>query len=94
MNPEQIVGVLDKFEKQFEDMDVRAGYMESAMASSTATSTPVDEVDALMNQVADEHGLSLMDTMKEAPSGIKAAPAAVKEKEGDDLEARLAALRK
>ena len=39
---------MDKFEKQFEDMDVRAGYMEGTMAASTATSTPQEEVDALI----------------------------------------------
>ncbi len=63
------------------------------MASSTATSTPVDEVDALMSEVADAHGLSLMDDMKEAPSGIKPTALASKGPESD-LESRLAALRR
>jgi hypothetical protein len=31
--PIQIANVMDKFEKQFEDLDVRSGYMESAIDS-------------------------------------------------------------
>ena len=44
------------------------------MSSSTATSTPVDEVDALISEVSDEHGLKLMDDLTSAPTGAVAAP--------------------
>ena len=50
---------MDRFEQQFEDMDVQSSYMDSAMGSTTAAGMPQDQVDALMQQVADEH-LSLI----------------------------------
>ncbi len=70
------------------------------MASSMSTSTPIDEVDALINEVADAHSLTLMEDMKSAPTtAVKtaAAPAAAAVKTpagGGDLESRLAALRR
>jgi charged multivesicular body protein 1 len=42
---------MDRFESQFEDMDVQTGYMENAMGDTTALSTPQDQVDLLLNQV-------------------------------------------
>lgn len=48
---------MDKFETQFSDLDVQTSYMEGAMSSTTATTTPQDQVDLLINQVADEAGL-------------------------------------
>lgn len=48
---------MDKFETQFSDLDVQTSYMEQTMSSSTATTTPQDQVDALINRVADEAGL-------------------------------------
>ena len=57
MNIEKISKVMDKFEKQFEDLDVQTKYMEGAMDQTTAMTTPEDQVKDLINQVADEHGL-------------------------------------
>jgi charged multivesicular body protein 1 len=51
--------VMDKFESQFEDLDVQTEYMEGAMAGTTTMTTPQTEVDTLMQQVADEHGLEM-----------------------------------
>lgn len=51
--------VMDKFETQFTDLDVQTSYMESTMSSTTATTTPQDQVDLLMQQVADEAGLEI-----------------------------------
>ena len=39
------------FEKQFEDMEVVTMTMEGTMDSSTATSTPAEDVDALIQMV-------------------------------------------
>ena len=47
---------MDKFEKQFEDIDVQTQYMENAMSSTTTTTVPENQVDNLMQQVADEAG--------------------------------------
>ncbi|KAG2231285.1 Snf7-domain-containing protein [Thamnidium elegans] len=96
MNLEQISMVMDKFESQFEDLDVQTGYMEGAMAGTTTLNTPLDEVDSLMHQVADEHGLELNDTLNELePSKVLNEPKQ-KEKEKDEdrlLTERLKALR-
>ncbi|EIE78462.1 hypothetical protein RO3G_03166 [Rhizopus delemar RA 99-880] len=97
MNLEQISMVMDKFESQFEDLDVQTGYMEGAMAGTTTLNTPQDEVESLMHQVADEHGLELNDTLNELePSKTLADGSASKQKEKDEdkmLTERLRALR-
>src|SRR6186713_2679114 len=59
----QISTVMDRFETQFEDLDVATGYYENATSSATAVATPQDDVDRLMNQVADEAGVELQTEM-------------------------------
>ena len=56
MNIEAISKVMDQFERSFEDMDVRSEYVEQTMNSSTTAAMPEEEVDTLMQMVADEHG--------------------------------------
>jgi charged multivesicular body protein 1 len=67
------------------------------MSSATTLTTPQNEVDALIKQVADENGLEVMDKMAEAPlpgTTIGAASSATRSKgEEDALTSRLAALR-
>jgi charged multivesicular body protein 1 len=53
MEPEKIAKTMEEFERQFEDMDVRSGYMEDTMEATTAMSTPPEQVDNLI-QVGDE----------------------------------------
>ena len=48
MNVETIAATMEQFEKNFEDMDVRSGYMEGAMESSTSMTTPPEQVDSLI----------------------------------------------
>lgn len=97
MKIEQISTLMDKFEQQFEDLDVKTQYMEGAMTATTATSTPVDQVDDLIGQVADANNLELGEAFTQAgPVGKKVpqAPVAAKKNEQtEDLEARLANLR-
>merc|ERR1712243_396899 len=59
MNLEKISGLMDQFEKEFEDLDVQTSVMEGAMNQTTATNVPQDSVDVLMRQTADEAGLEL-----------------------------------
>ena len=89
MNLERISLVMDKFEQQFEDLDVATQYYETATSAATATGTPQDDVDRLMGQIADEAGLEMQSELP-AASSAKIAPAAVAE---DRLEERLRALR-
>ena len=54
---------MDRFETQFEDLDVATGYYENATSNTTATATPQEDVDKLMGQVADEAGVELSQEM-------------------------------
>lgn len=56
MNLEKISQIMDKFEKQFEDLDVQTKTMDTAMSSTTTISMPEHQVDGLMQQIADEAG--------------------------------------
>jgi len=97
MDIDQLSRLMDKFEQQFEDLDVKTQYMEGTMNATTATSTPAEQVDELIGRVADENNLELGDAFSEAgPVGKKVPPVKAGEaKTGvqDDLEARLANLR-
>ena len=100
MDVNKITAVMDKFEKQFEDLDVRSAYMEGAISGATAASTPEEDVDSLIQMVADEHGLEWqgeLDAAGKVANGMpQAAPAAQDEASSkeDDLAKRLAALHK
>ena len=59
MNVEQISNTMDTFEQQFEDLDVKIGYMKDAMNETAATSTCTDLVDELVKMVANENNLFL-----------------------------------
>lgn len=50
---------MDKFESQFSDLDVQTSYMEDTMSSTTAVSMPQDQVDLLMQQVAEEANIEI-----------------------------------
>ncbi|CAD6945143.1 unnamed protein product [Tilletia controversa] len=56
---DRIALVMDKFENQFEDMDAQTSYMEGAISQQSAQTTPLDQVDLLMQQVADENGIEI-----------------------------------
>ena len=89
--------VMDKFETQFSDLDVQTSYMEDAMGSTTAISTPQDQVELLMRQTAEEanielqHDLAAKD-MSALPEPTPKEVSAVKD-EDDKLADRLRALR-
>ncbi|CAG2169359.1 unnamed protein product [Oppiella nova] len=92
MNLEKISQIMDKFEKQFEDLDVQTQTMESAMSSTTTITAPENQVDSLMQQVADEAGLELNMELPAGETGsVGTATAASTEQ--DDLSKRLAQLR-
>ena len=51
MNLEKIVGVMDKFENQFEHLDLHTQVMEGSIGDAMATQTPSSQVDALIQKV-------------------------------------------
>ena len=97
MDAEKLATLMDKFEEQFEDLDVNTGFMENTMNRTSAVSTPSGQVDELIAQVADEHNLELGEAFREAgPVGKQLRPlqTARPDSAEGDLAARLANLRK
>jgi charged multivesicular body protein 1 len=94
MELQKISAVMDKFESQFEDLDVRTSVMEDSMGVATTTNTPVAQVDDLIRQVADEAGLEVSSQLASVPSADPmSVSVAASAAEADPLSRRLAALR-
>jgi charged multivesicular body protein 1 len=96
---EKVSKIMDNFEKQFTDLDVKSGVLESTMSSATTLSTPQSDVDALIKQVAEENGLEIMSQMEKAAGvsslapGAQSSGASRSKDEEDLLTKRLASLR-
>lgn len=96
LNLEKVSKIMEQFEKQFMDLDVKSNVLESTMSSATTLTTPQNEVDSLIKQVAEENGLEIMNKVAEAPgtAGLASVGASGRTKaEEDKLTSRLAALR-
>merc|ERR1712047_63585 len=93
MNLEKISNLMDKFEKDFEDLDVQTSVMEGAMNQTTATNVPQDAVETLMKQSADEAGLELNMDLPSAASNTIGTTVQSSTAEQDELSQRLARLR-
>ncbi|KAI0210794.1 Charged multivesicular body protein 1a [Lamellibrachia satsuma] len=96
MDLEKVTQIMEKFEKQFEDLDVRTSTVEEAMGTATTLSTPQDQVESLIRQVAAENDLEITDQIADLEPGqstlVSEAASASTQKE-DMLSRRLAALR-
>jgi len=97
MDLQKISGIMEKFEKQFEDLDVHTQVMEGSMGDAVTLTTPQDQVDQLILQVAEENGLEVMDQLAEiSPASGTLNPAVAsrsRDAKEDELDRRLAALR-
>jgi len=95
MNLERISLVMDKFESQFSDLDVQTSYMEDAMGSTTAVSTPQDQVDSLMRQMAEEANIELQQDLatNQVPDVAPPERTSVVGEEDGSLADRLRSLR-
>ena len=73
MDLEKIGTVMEKFEQQFEDLDVVSGYYEGVASGVESQQVGVGgqtEVEALMGRVADEAGVELsQELQQQAPAG-------------------------
>ncbi len=78
---------MDQFEKQVENLDVQSVYVEQEMNQSTSGTSPADQVDLLIQQVAEEHGLEVSAQFQPVPSTITAVV------EQDELTERLSKLK-
>lgn len=90
MDLEKISTVMDQFERQFTELDVHAQVMENSMGVATSSMTPVDQVDALIQQVADQNGLEIRQQLDQLPAGTETVSSHAEE---DALTQRLAKLR-
>ncbi|XP_032885999.1 charged multivesicular body protein 1b [Amblyraja radiata] len=91
MNLEKISALMDKFEHQFETLDVQTQQMEDTMSSTTTLTTPQVQVDSLLVEMADEAGLDLNLQLPEGQMG--SVSSSVASAEQDDLSQRLSKLR-
>ncbi|TFK55543.1 vacuolar assembly protein DID2 [Heliocybe sulcata] len=88
MNLERISLIMDKFESQFADLDVQTAYMEDTMGSTTAVSTPQDQVDQLIQQTAEEAQIELQHDL--ASQDAQALPEIASKDKVMEEDARLA----
>jgi charged multivesicular body protein 1 len=92
LNVEQTMIMMNKLERQMEDVDIKTETIEGAIETSTATTTPEDDVRALMQQVADENGLELEEEL-DAPKKETTQTTSQAEEDQDELLVRLNNLR-
>lgn len=93
MNLEKVSQLMDRFETQFENLDVQSQVMESTMCNSSTLTTPQNQVDSLMQEVADEAGLELNMDLPSAQASAIGTPSQQASAEQDELSSRLAKLR-
>lgn len=93
MNLEKVSTIMDKFEQQFENLDVQSQVMENTMMNSSTLTTPQGQVDSLMQEVADEAGLELNMDLPNAQGSTVGVASSAASQEQDELSQRLAKLR-
>lgn len=94
MNLEKISEMMDRFEMQFDNLDVQMDVMDNTMQGTSAQFAPEDSVANLMQEQADLAGIKLNLELPDAAStsvGNKTANAA--DAEDAKLQERLRALR-
>lgn len=86
MDLDKISQIMDEFQNQSENVEVASKHYEGAMDQTTATSTPQEDVDRLISQVADEAGVELKQQMETAtPSTMPGASEQREEELGERL---------
>lgn len=95
MDLEKISALMDKFEHQFETLDVQTQQMEDTMSNTTTLTTPQNQVDMLLQEMADEAGLDLNMELPQGQTGSVGTSMAssVTSAEQYKLSQRLALLR-
>ncbi|KAF8367830.1 did-2, partial [Pristionchus pacificus] len=91
MNLEKVQQLMDRFERDFENLDVHTATMERTMDGTTVLNAPKGQVEALIQEAADKAGIDLNAELPQANTALPAATASVAE--DADLTQRLAALR-
>lgn len=101
MDLEKIQKLMDRFERDFEDLDVQSSAVEGSMSSTTTLSVPKHQVEDLLNEVADKAGyvflryyrFSIELNMQMPSIGSSKIRSRSSLMDADELNKRLAALR-
>ncbi|KAB1260993.1 Charged multivesicular body protein 1a [Camelus dromedarius] len=93
MDLQKVSAVMDRFEQQVQNLDVHTSVMEDSMSSATTLTTPQEQVDSLIMQIAEESGLEVLDQLSQLPEGASAVGESSVRSQEDQLSRRLAALR-
>ncbi|KAL1247082.1 hypothetical protein QQF64_022458 [Cirrhinus molitorella] len=95
MDLQKVSAVMDKFESQVQNLDVHTSVMDDSMSSATTLTTPQEQVDDLILQIAEESGLEVEDQLSQLPAGASSlGETSVRSQDKEDqLSRRLAALR-
>ncbi|XP_033942743.1 charged multivesicular body protein 1a isoform X1 [Pseudochaenichthys georgianus] len=89
MDLQKVSLVMDKFETQVQNLDVHTSVMEDSMSSATTLTTPQDQVDDLIHQIAEESGLEVMDQLSQLPAGATSVgPESSRSQDREDLLSR------
>lgn len=81
MDPMQVAAVMDQFEQQVGSMDVSLQTMETTFNSAQSSVVPTNEVDTLMEQIADAHNIETRSKI----SGAQKADDPVFEKQDKEM---------
>tara|TARA_E500000178_G_C16753907_1_gene631625 strand:- start:121 stop:747 length:627 start_codon:yes stop_codon:yes gene_type:complete len=92
MDVDKLTNTMSQFETMFDELDIKAEYMDQTMSGVQASTTPIDEVDQLMEQVASEHGLEIASAIDDM--GVVGKTTAVDELSEEKEEENTEALRK
>jgi len=92
MNSMEVAMGMEKFSQVFEDLEVSGDMQMAAMSGATTGMTPEDSVNALLQEVGDEHALDVGSMLTEAQPGTGVGTI-VEPAAGDEIEKRFAALR-
>ncbi|XP_026860736.2 charged multivesicular body protein 1b-like isoform X2 [Electrophorus electricus] len=88
VNTNKISALMDRFEHQFEMLDMQTVQMEDTMGNTTTLTPPQNEVESLMHEMAGEAGLDLNMELLQGQMGSVVTSVAPPEQ--DELSQRMA----
>uniref|UniRef100_A0A2K5S4D7 Charged multivesicular body protein 1A n=1 Tax=Cebus imitator TaxID=2715852 RepID=A0A2K5S4D7_CEBIM len=88
MDLQKVSTVMDRFEQQVQNLDVHTSVMEDSMSSATTLTTPQEQVDSLIVQIAEENGLEVLDQLSQLPEGASAVGETSVRSQEDQLSRR------
>uniref|UniRef100_A0A668U6W9 Chromatin-modifying protein 1a n=1 Tax=Oreochromis aureus TaxID=47969 RepID=A0A668U6W9_OREAU len=91
MDLQKVSAVMDKFESQVQNLDVHTSVRleDDSMSSAMTLTTPQEQVDDLIHQIAEQNGLEVMDQLNQLPAGATSVGAeSSRSQEKEDLLSR------